>query len=262
MKKINKFLILIVFLFSFLLFGCGTPDIYGELQNALNNTITEFKETYDLNNITENIDFIYEDENGYSYLWNSSNQDVITNNGLVTRKLENVEVILTVRVYSGIIYCQETITCIVIKMETDGYTYDIENTKSLLTIFDLNEVEEDKQYNNHLDVVAYIYYFHKLPSNYLTKSEAKSLGWKGSGNLWVNDILTGKNIGGDTFNNREQLLPITASNTYIEVDVNNNGGTRGTYRIVYNRYTFDIYYTDNHYASFTYMIGVLNDSSN
>ena len=262
MKKINKFLLLIVFLFSLLLFGCGTPNVYGELQKALNNTITEFKETYDLNNITENIDFIYEDENGYSYLWNSSNQEVITNNGLVTRKLENVEVILTVRVYSGVIYCQDTITCIVIKMETDGYTYDIENTKSLLTIFDLNEVDEDKQYNNHLDVVAYIYYYHKLPSNYLTKSEAKSLGWKGSGNLWVNDILTGKNIGGDTFNNREQLLPITASNTYIEVDVNNNGGSRGTYRIVYNRYTFDIYYTDNHYASFTYMIGVLNDSSN
>ena len=261
MRKFNKFLILVIFLFSLILFGCNTPNVYENLQIALNDTIADFKESYDVNNITDNIDFIQSDENGYFYLWDSSNTEVISNNGLVTRKYQDVEVILTIRVYSGLIYCQESITCIVTKLETDGHTYDLEGTKSLLTIFVLNKVEEGKEYNNHLDVIAYIYYYHKLPKNYLTKSQAKSLGWKGSGNLWVNETLQGKNIGGDTFNNREQRLPITDSNTYIEVDVNNNGGTRGTYRIVYNRYTFDIYYTDDHYATFTYMIGVLDGNN-
>lgn len=262
MKRLNKFLLLIVLLFSLILFGCNTVDVYAQLQTSLNNTINEIKEQYDLENITEDINFIYEDENGFSYLWNSDNPDVITNNGFVTRQIKDVVVTITVRIYSDDVYFQDSFTCVVIKLESDGYTYDVEGTKSFLTIFDLNEVKEDGEYNSHLDVVAYIYYFHKLPSNYLTKSQAKSLGWKGSGNVWVNDKLQGKNIGGDTFNNREQILPITAPNTYIEVDVNNNGGSRGTNRIVYNRYTFDIYFTNNHYASFTFMIGALDDSSN
>ena len=261
MKRINKFLLLIVFLFSLLLFGCNSIDTYTLLQTSLDDTINEIKEQYDLQNITEDINFKYEDENGFSYLWKSDNPAVITDNGFVTRQIKDVEVTITVRVYSEDVFCQGSFTCIVVKLESDGYTYDIEGTKSYLTIFDLNEVEEDGEYNNYLDVVAYIYYFHKLPSNYLTKSQAKSLGWKGSGNVWVNDKLQGKNIGGDTFNNREQILPITNSNTYIEVDVNNNGGSRGSNRIVYNRYTFDIYFTNDHYASFTFMIGVLDDSN-
>lgn len=261
MKKFNRLIILIVFIFSLLLFGCNTPDTYTLLQASLNNTINEIKEQYDLDNITEDINFKYEDENGFSYLWNSSEPEVITNNGFVTRQLKDVEVIITVRVYSEDVFCQGSFTCVVVKLESDGYTYDIEGTKSLLTIFELNEVEEGKEYNNHLDVVAYIYYFHKLPSNYLTKSQAKSLGWKGSGNVWVNDKLQGKNIGGDTFNNREGRLPLTESNTYIEVDVNTNGGSRGMYRIVYNRYTFDVYYTADHYGTFTFMIGALDDNN-
>lgn len=262
MKRFNRILILIAFIFSLFLFGCTpTIDVYAQLQTALDSTINEIKENYDLENITEDIDFIYEDEYGFSYLWDSSNPDVISDNGFVTRKLNDVEVTITVRVYSDDVYCQGSFTCIVVKLKSDGYTYDIEGTKSLLTIYELNEVEEDEEYNNYLDVVAYIYYFHKLPSNYLTKSQAKSLGWRGSGNVWVNDQLQGKNIGGDTFNNREGRLPATASNTYVEVDVNNNGGSRGMYRIVYNRYTFDIYYTADHYGTFTFMIGVLNDSN-
>lgn len=261
MKRFSKLLILFSFLLSLFLFGCNSPDVYSQLQTALDTTISEIQENYDLNNITDDIQFKYEDEYGFSYLWDSSNPDVITDNGFVTRQLIDTEVTITVRVYSEDIYYQGSFSCVVIKLESDGYTYDLQNVKSLLSVYDLNEVKEEEQYNNYLDVVAYIYYFHKLPSNYLTKSQAKSLGWKGSGNVWANEQLKGKNIGGDTFNNREQRLPITASNTYIEVDVNCSGGTRGMYRIVYNRYTFDIYYTDDHYATFTYMIGVLNDSN-
>ena len=258
MKKILRSLILIFILsFSLFLIGCETVSEYSLMQFALAETIEEFKETYDVNNITEDLEFITTDENNYTYSWSSSNPEVISNTGEVTRQIQNTEVILTVKLYNDTYYVDDTIICIVIKLEGDGHTYDLNNQKSLLSVYDLNEVLENGEYNDYLDVVAYIYFFQKLPSNYLTKSQAKSLGWKGSGNVWVNDQLRGKNIGGDTFKNNEKLLPIVDTNTYIEVDVNCSNGTRGQYRIVYNRYTFDIYYTSNHYGSFTYMIGVL-----
>lgn len=145
-----------------------------------------------------------------------------------------------------------------IEKANDGYTYDLENTKSQLKVSDLNTVYEDQEYSNYLDVASYIYHFHKLPKNYLTKSKAESLGWNGSGsNVWQNDALYGKLIGGDTFYNNEGNLPEVKGYAYVEVDVNCNGGNRGRYRLVYNKTTWDIYYTKNHYDSFVYLIGVL-----
>lgn len=257
MKNIKKILLILLLFLSLIIVGCNNNVNYDNVKIKLDETITEFKEAYDINNITEDITFITIDEENYYYIWKSSNQDVITNNGLVNRQLEDVEVIITVKIFYKEIYFTDSFTCVVLKIESDGYTYDVENTQSFLTIYELNTVDENNEYNDYLSVIAYIYYFKKLPNNYLTKSQAKKLGWKGSGNVWANDSLKGKNIGGDTFNNYEQILPIANDNTYIELDVNCSNGSRGKYRIVYNRYTFDIYYTDDHYNSFTYMIGVL-----
>ena len=98
-----------------------------------------------------------------------------------------------------------------------------------------------------------------MPSNYLTKKQAEALGWSGSGNdVWQNDSLRGKLIGGDTFYNNEGNLPNVTGYAYIEVDVNCSNGRRGAHRIVYNKYTWDIYYTSNHYDSFVYLIGQLD----
>ncbi len=257
MRSIKNLFNLLIVLLIFLLCGCSQPSTFSDLKLSLENTINQISDDYDLNNITENINFKQYENNEYEYQWLSSDQTIITNNGEVTRYFKDKQVIITIKIYLNDLYYQDSFNCTVIKKETDGYTFDLNNTKSFLTIFTLNKVEEDLPYNNHLDVIAYIYYFQKLPSNYLTKSAAKQLGWKGSGNVWVDETLKGKNIGGDTFNNYEQLLPLTESNTYVEVDVNCSNGSRGKYRIVYNRYTFDIYYTDDHYNSFTYMIGVL-----
>ncbi len=139
---------------------------------------------------------------------------------------------------------------------SNEYTYDIENTKSLLKISELRTVYENQEYSNYLDVVSYIYHFHKLPKNYLTKSQAEALGWSGSGsNVWQNDSLYGKLIGGDNFYNNEGNLPSVTGYAYVEVDVNCSNGRRGSHRIVYNRVTWDIYYSDDHYDSFVYLIG-------
>ena len=158
----------------------------------------------------------------------------------------------------SIIYLNYTFNTSINLVLNESYTYDKLGTKSKLKVEELNDVSIDGEYNNYLDVCSYIYHFHKLPSNYLTKSQAENLGWSGSGsNVWQNSNLYGKNIGGDTFYNKEGNLPSVTGYAYVEVDVNCSNGRRGSCRIVYNKYTWDIYYTSNHYDSFVYLIGVL-----
>ena len=107
-----------------------------------------------------------------------------------------------------------------------------------------------ESYSQPLEVAAYIYEWEELPPNYITKSEAEKLGWQSNkGNLW--DVAYGSSIGGDRFGNREGLLP--QGEEYRECDVNYQGGYRGGERIVYSIDDYDIYYTDDHYESFSQM---------
>lgn len=114
-------------------------------------------------------------------------------------------------------------------------------------------LDEDGYYSTPEDVALYLNTFEKLPNNYLTKSEARELGWEASeGNLW--DVTDQLIIGGDSFGNREGLLPEADGRQYYEADVNYNGGYRGEERLVYSNDGL-IYYTDDHYDSFTQLYG-------
>ena len=96
------------------------------------------------------------------------------------------------------------------------------------------------------DVAYYLYTYSELPPNYITKSEAETLGWISSeGNLW--EVAPGAVIGGDRFGNYEGLLP--EDGTYTECDVNYEGGFRGGERLVFDE-DFNVWYTADHYASF------------
>lgn len=65
---------------------------------------------------------------------------------------------------------------------------------------------ENESYSSKEDVALYIHTYGKLPSNYISKSQAKDLGWDSKkGNLW--GVAKGKSIGGDRFSNRERTLP-------------------------------------------------------
>jgi hypothetical protein len=100
-------------------------------------------------------------------------------------------------------------------------------------------------YTSKDEVALYIHTYQELPPNYITKSEAYDLGWEPSQqNLW--DVTDQKSIGGDRFMNREGLLP---DNTYFEADIDYQGKGRNAKRLVYSD-DGDIYYTDDHYASF------------
>ena len=101
----------------------------------------------------------------------------------------------------------------------------------------------DGIYDSKEDVALYLHTYGELPSNYITKREARSLGWKGGS---LEDYAPGKCIGGDVFGNYEKRLP---EDTYHECDIDTLGaGSRGPERLVYS--DDEIYYTGDHYRSF------------
>lgn len=114
------------------------------------------------------------------------------------------------------------------------------------------KLPEDGEYNSKDDVALYIYQYGKLPSNYITKQEAQELGWKGGS---VENYAPKKSIGGSRFGNYEGLLPEKKGRFYTECDIDTLGKTsRGAKRIVFSNDGL-IYYTDDHYESFTLLYG-------
>ncbi len=106
-------------------------------------------------------------------------------------------------------------------------------------------LDKDASYTTKEDVALYLHIYGTLPENFITKKEAKSLGWT-SGSL--EPYAPGKCIGGDRFGNYEGLLP--EEDRYRECDIDTLGAdSRGAKRIVYSD-DGDIYYTDDHYKSF------------
>jgi ribonuclease T1 len=73
----------------------------------------------------------------------------------------------------------------------------------------------------------------RLPPKFVTKNQAKKLGWKPGRDLWDYRGLKGKSIGGDFFANREGRLP-NGKRVWHEADLAYKGGHRGAKRIVYS----------------------------
>lgn len=112
-------------------------------------------------------------------------------------------------------------------------------------------VTEDGEYTSKEEVAEYLYLYGHLPSNFITKKEAKALGWESKeGNL--GEVAPGKSIGGDYFGNYEGILP--EGKEYHECDIDSDGGYRGAKRIVYSD-DGCIYYTEDHYESFELLYG-------
>ncbi len=107
-------------------------------------------------------------------------------------------------------------------------------------------------YTTKEDVALYIHLYGCLPPNFMTKNEARSRGWNGGG---LEPYAPGKCIGGDRFGNYEGLLPDAPGRTWTECDIDTLGASsRGAKRIVFSNDGL-IYYTDDHYESFTLLYG-------
>ena len=114
-------------------------------------------------------------------------------------------------------------------------------------------VNEDGEYTSKDEVALYIHLYNHLPSNFITKNEAKELGWDSSlGNL--NKVAPGKSIGGDKFGNREGLLPKKDGRVYYECDIDYKKGSRNAKRIVFSNDGL-IYYTEDHYETYELLYG-------
>ena len=111
---------------------------------------------------------------------------------------------------------------------------------------------EDDAYTTKDDVALYLYQYGQLPSNFMTKKEAQNLGWQGGS---LEPFAPGMCIGGNHFGNYEGLLPEADGRDYTECDIDTLGAdSRGAKRIVFSNDGL-IYYTDDHYESFTLLYG-------
>lgn len=109
-------------------------------------------------------------------------------------------------------------------------------------------VDRDGWYYDPESVVLYLHYYGRLPSNFITKDEARRLGWEGG---TPERFRKGAAIGGDTFSNRERVLPTASGRTYTECDMYTKGeSSRGACRLVFSNDGL-YFYTDDHYETFT-----------
>ena len=109
------------------------------------------------------------------------------------------------------------------------------------------ELTENGIYTSKEKVALYIHTYKKLPSNFITKEEAQSLGWPGGS---LQPYAPNKCIGGNKFSNYEGNLPKETGRQYYECDINTLGGSqRGAERLVYSNDGL-IYYTPDHYETF------------
>lgn len=95
---------------------------------------------------------------------------------------------------------------------------------------------------------VYLSIYGKLPSNYISKKEAKNAGWVNFlGNLSI--VAPGKVIGGDVYGNRNGHLPSAEGRVWYEADINYDFGYRNNHRLIYSNDGL-IFATYDHYMTF------------
>ena len=113
-------------------------------------------------------------------------------------------------------------------------------------------IDEHGTYTSRDDVALYIHLYGHLPENFISKTKARKLGWTGGS---LEPYAPGKCIGGGEYLNLEHLLPEAPGRIYHECDIDTLGArSRGAKRIVWSNDGL-IYYTDDHYESFTPLYG-------
>ena len=114
-------------------------------------------------------------------------------------------------------------------------------------------LDEDGWYSDKDNVALYIHLYGKLPSNFLSKSKARSqYGWEYGP---LDALAPGMSIGGSQFGNYEGQLPDAKGRTWTECDIDTVGkDSRGAKRIVFSNDGL-IYYTEDHYETFELLYG-------
>lgn len=108
------------------------------------------------------------------------------------------------------------------------------------------EIDEKETYTSKDDVAAYLHIYKKLPSNYITRSEAEKLGLNSKGDN-LEKVAPGKFIGGDKYTNENGMFPVEDGRQYYQCEIEDEEGN-GKYLIYSNDGL--IFYTDENYEMF------------
>lgn len=110
-------------------------------------------------------------------------------------------------------------------------------------------IREDGSYTSRDEVALYLHTYGKLPKNFISKKDAEEQGFRfGEGDF--GEAFPGMSVGGSRFGNYEGQLPEKSGRRYYECDIDYQGGRRNAKRLVYSNDGL-IFYTDDHYKSFT-----------
>ena len=218
MKRLTSLFLTLLMLFSIV--GCGTAEseeLAGAVLDAALDAAIDAAENYE-SSTPEAPDELLNDMLGESEHSKDPNQELndFINDAMQAQPADPDEI--------GVI-------------GGDEFTVEVETVSSI--------PEEGEYYYDLENVVLYIEYYGDLPDNYITKNEARKLGWEGG---TPERYLEGSAIGGDRFGNREGLLP---KGNYTECDLNTLGeNSRGAERLVFSD-DGHYYHTEDHYESFT-----------
>lgn len=107
-------------------------------------------------------------------------------------------------------------------------------------------ISQNGSYHDKNHVALYLYTYKQLPPNYITKQQSEDSGKQPS---------DGKYIGGNAYWYRGKIKGYTTSQNLREADIDypTNTTERGTKRLVYTVDCTEIYYTNDHYQTFTYI---------
>lgn len=108
------------------------------------------------------------------------------------------------------------------------------------------EIDEKETYTSKEDVATYLHIYGKLPSNYITRSEAEKLGLNSNGDN-LEEIAPGKAIGGEEYANENGMFPVEEGRQYYECEIEDEDGD-GKYLIYSNDGL--IFYTDENFETF------------
>ena len=116
----------------------------------------------------------------------------------------------------------------------------------VLAIFNLEKLDGQINVIELTGIVRSLRDEGQLPAKFLTKNQARDLGWHPGRPFNEVSKLKGRSIGGDHFGNYEKLLP---NGKYREADLDYLGQKRNAKRLVYEGHE-SMYVTIDHYESF------------